>query len=166
MEITKEKELRDKYPIVLKGRLIKDKKNNTYYEYPCSFHIGIGWYPLVEDLIKDINEYLMTLTDIEKRAFCIHDIKEKFGGLRFYADFDRIVLDENNQEIDISSNINLMVPLYPYIRRAENKSYSTCEDCGEKGVLRDGSWIRTLCDNHAIERGMIKCWNIKNYGEI
>lgn len=59
-------------------------------------------------------------------------IKEKFGGLRFYYDGG----DD-------------------YIRGLESMAESwagrTCETCGEKGTRRGGGWIRTLCDTHENE---------------
>lgn len=61
-------------------------------------------------------------------------VKEKFGGLRFYYaggdDYIRGVVD-----------------------MAEEMSYCTCEMCGNHGKLRRGGWYRTLCDQHAMELG-------------
>lgn len=54
-------------------------------------------------------------------------VKEKFGGLRFY-------MTSGNDEI------------YDLIGEAEAKSYKTCEECGEPGEEKPMSWIRTLCD--------------------
>ena len=55
-------------------------------------------------------------------------IKEKFGGLRFYY-------SGGDEEVDG------MVTL------ACNLSERTCERCGKPGTLKtDRSWIRTLCD--------------------
>jgi len=39
---------------------------------------------------------------------------------------------------------------------AEVLSSKTCEVCGEKGVVRKGGWIKTLCDKHHKE------WSSKN----
>ena len=38
------------------------------------------------------------------------------------------------------------------IHTYEKLSYNICEDCGQLGSQRKGSWIRTLCDKHAEER--------------
>ena len=54
-------------------------------------------------------------------------VKEKFGTLRFYLD------TYTEEAIEI-------------IREAEEKSAVTCEGCGEAGKLREGSWLRTLCE--------------------
>jgi hypothetical protein len=59
----------------------------------------------------------------------VAQIKEKFGGLRFYYDGGDDV-------------INGMV------RMAEAWAGHTCEECGAPGTSRDGGWIKTLCDTH------------------
>jgi hypothetical protein len=59
----------------------------------------------------------------------ISQVKEKFGTLRIYADY----------VTDYQSGI---------ITMAECLSAATCEVCGSPGALRDGNWIRTLCDHH------------------
>jgi hypothetical protein len=56
-------------------------------------------------------------------------VKEKYGGLRFY-------MTCGNDEV------------YNLIKRAEELSYETCEQCGDPGREREGNyWINTLCDN-------------------
>jgi hypothetical protein len=59
-------------------------------------------------------------------------VKEKFGGLRFY--------------IDAADDI-----VYAYIRFAESMSYRTCEECGKPGRSYTTGWVRTLCPEHARE---------------
>ena len=54
-------------------------------------------------------------------------VKEKFGGLRFYMTCGT---DE----------------IYDLIEKAEALSYKTCEECGQPGEEKPTSWIRTLCD--------------------
>jgi hypothetical protein len=83
--------------------------------------VGIGWKNLVDPLIAQC----------ESEGVDILQIKEKFGGLRFYVggDATQVTLD--------------------MIYDAEAKSYQICEACGEPGIPRGGSWIKTLCDKHA-----------------
>ena len=57
-------------------------------------------------------------------------VKEKFGGLRFYV----------NGSTDTH---------YNYISFAENMSYRTCEQCGAVGKTYTDGWHKTLCDIHA-----------------
>jgi hypothetical protein len=59
----------------------------------------------------------------------VQQIKEKFGGLRFYYDGG----DER-----ISGLVDM----------AETWANHTCETCGNKGQKRSGGWVRTLCDFH------------------
>jgi hypothetical protein len=62
----------------------------------------------------------------------VEQIKEKFGGLRFYYQGG----DER-----ISGLVDM----------AETWAGHTCETCGNKGERRTGGWIRTLCDVHEAE---------------
>jgi len=57
-------------------------------------------------------------------------IKEKFGTLRVY----------NTGGDEYCEGV---------IAMATSMSAITCEECGMPGHRRDGSWIRTLCDEHA-----------------
>jgi hypothetical protein len=57
-------------------------------------------------------------------------VKEKFGGLRFYV---QAATDKH----------------YQYISFAESMSYHTCEECGAPGKTYTDGWHRTLCDIHA-----------------
>jgi hypothetical protein len=96
---------------------------------------GPGWYNLIYTLTNYIDRRLENLNkDGGNRKVVIAQIKEKFGGLRYYADGD---LDEAmDGAIDF----------------AESLSYTICEECGEPGKLRSGGWMRTLCDKHEVER--------------
>ena len=61
-------------------------------------------------------------------------IKEKFGGLRIYA---TVFKDSQSECISLTEEI----------------ASGTCEDCGARGTLRHGNWLRTLCDTHNMEAG-------------
>ena len=58
----------------------------------------------------------------------ILQIKEKFGGLRFY-------IGCGTQE------------MFDLIEDAEDKSITICEECGRPGTLRNGGWLVTRCDD-------------------
>jgi hypothetical protein len=84
-----------------------------------AFDIQPGWYPLIKELIED----LISLGWNKQ----ILQVKEKFGGLRFY-------INEGTDEI------------HNRIIEAERKSYTICEITGKPGELRkDIGWYRTLC---------------------
>jgi hypothetical protein len=75
-----------------------------------------------------------TVTEFVNSLPVVNQVKEKFGGLRFYA-------DGCNETID------------NYITFAECLSARTCEVCGAPGERRDdGGWLRTLCDQHTSDR--------------
>ena len=96
---------------------------------------GIGWYNLIYTLTNCIDRRLEHLNkDGGNRKVIIAQIKEKFGGLRYYADGD------------IDEQMDGMIDF------AESLSYTICEDCGAPGKLRSGGWMRTLCDKHEEER--------------
>jgi hypothetical protein len=96
---------------------------------------GIGWYNLIYTLTNCIDRRLEHLNkDGGNRKVIIAQIKEKFGGLRYYADGD------------IDEQMDGMIDF------AESLSYTICEECGAPGKLRSGGWIRTLCDKHEEER--------------
>ena len=61
-------------------------------------------------------------------------VKEKFGGLRFYV---WAATEEH----------------YNYITFAESMSYRTCEHCGAPGKRYTDGWHVVLCDEHAKEQG-------------
>jgi hypothetical protein len=62
----------------------------------------------------------------------IAQIKEKFGGLRFYYDGG----DEY---------------IHGLVSMAESWADRSCETCGDRGERRSGGWVRTLCDKHEAE---------------
>jgi len=97
----------------------------TPYEL-FGWEIRKGWEPLVKELIDRLKKE----TDWDGE---ITQIKEKFGGLRFY--------------IGKGSK-----PIWDLIDEYEKKSYEICEDCGKPGKLRTEGryWIRTLCDEHDV----------------
>lgn len=92
------------------------------YDIPppyCGAGCGDGWLPLIERLI-------VKLIDLGWDKDC-HQIKEKFGGLRFYIGAGE---DEVRAAID----------------QAEAESFKVCEDCGAPGKRRSGGWIKTRCN--------------------
>lgn len=64
-------------------------------------------------------------------------IKEKFGGLRYYFQPQTLV----------QTTINKM---YEITRKYETLSLLTCEKCGEPGTMHlvNDQWMKTYCDIH------------------
>lgn len=96
--------------------------------------VGEGWQPIIR---RTHTELLDLLGDYE-----LLQIKEKFGGLRYYISAPPGC---NIQKIDAIRSI---------VDAAEDESFTTCEVCGLPGEAgRDGGyWIKTLCENHRAER--------------
>ena len=113
------------------GNVVHDEKGepiNDYFQATTGMmDIGEGWYQLMHDLLEELIK-----TDWDKD---IHQVKEKFGGLRFY------VGGASDEVHDI-------------ISRYEALSYETCEVCGEHGEVRKDAfgWWKTLCDKHQEEK--------------
>ena len=94
-----------------------------------------GWFELLKDLLiklkelgkKNIKGQCGFDDDLEYPPRVIQ-IKEKYGSLRFYLDWETEEISE-------------------LIREAEGKSRQTCERCGEPGSIeKRGGWYSCLCD--------------------
>lgn len=120
-EIDFEKQMRSKYPLML---------NDGY----GGFCVSTGWYQLIETLCDNIQNYLdwKNKKQLIVPQVKVVQVKEKFGGLRFYYDGG----DEH---------------IHGMVQIAEAMSVHICEVCGKPGKLRSGGWIRTLCDDHHVE---------------
>lgn len=99
-------------------------------EWPMSLvlsQVGDGWAVIIDDLVKDLFQLGW---DGE-----IHQVKEKFGELRFYIG---VGSEEIHHRIEV----------------AEFASRHTCEKCGDPGVTSGwgGSWLLTLCPLHGAEQ--------------
>jgi len=121
MDIELQSKLREKYKWL-------NKSVGDNYPYPMfGIECGNGWYGLLDDLCFDIDRVLTGNPELEKN-FYVAQIKEKFGGLRFYV---------YGADDEIMNRIN----------NAEKKSFTICEDCGKKGKeITIRGWIMTLCD--------------------
>jgi len=110
-------------------------------EYPAmfvgaygGFAVGKGWWPIIEVLCAEIQQHIdwANRNDQVVPQVVVAQIKEKFGGLRFYYDGGD-------------------AQVHGMVRIAEAWANRTCETCGEVGKQRGGGWIRTLCDTHEAE---------------
>lgn len=90
------------------------------------FETGNGWYDLLDKVSKKISDHLKE-NPIE--GFHVQQVKEKFGGLRYYTSS----YDDAIQEL---------------INDAEKEADETCERCGSKENVktRGKGWIVTWCD--------------------
>ena len=85
--------------------------------------VGPGWKDLIETCFNACFEYNVRVSQV----------KEKYGGLRFYVG-------------------GAPREVHDIIDECERLSYTICEVCGKPGKLREGGWLRTLCDEHTETR--------------
>ena len=84
--------------------------------------VGAGWRGLVLQLVEDLFALGWDGS--------LHQIKEKWGGLRFYV-------GDATEE------------MHNRIHEAEKQSYTICERCGTSEAVSVGAvrgWVLTLCD--------------------
>ena len=84
-----------------------------------------GWYKVLDELLGKIQAHT---TDNSETPIDVLQIKEKFGGLRFYY----------------SGGDNYIAEL---VRFAEMECEKTCEICSAPGTMRDDGWAKVRCDS-------------------
>jgi len=94
-----------------------------------------GWFDLLWRLCEDLEPLVAEFEEAGGPKFEVLQVKEKFGGLRFYVNC--------RKEGAIRQRIGI----------ATDESFHTCEVCGQPGTLREGRSIRTLCDEHGSAHG-------------
>jgi hypothetical protein len=104
------------------------KNHPAFYGISC----GDGWHWLLSNLLEKINAYIENKNKWAKpeekiTGFQIAQVKEKFGGLRFYSDGGDRYIDG-------------------LVSFAEEVSYNTCETCGTNQELGQTiGWISVVC---------------------
>lgn len=107
---------------------MENSKNNIF-KHPFELfgvECGEGWKELYQPIFDWINNYNKKHED--EPPIVVTQVKEKFGGLRFYTNKYTDELEE-------------------LISNAEFESYNVCEECGSRknvGVTVDG-WYETVC---------------------
>ena len=119
MNAEKENYLYETYPSLYRQHTLSMEQTCMCWGFEC----GDGWFDIINNLSQKLVEIAPTVKAVQ--------VKEKFGGLRFYigpVDTDKSGL------------------VYNLIDNAENDSFKTCEYCGTKeNVTTEGGWIKTLC---------------------
>lgn len=114
-------------PIIYQGRHLGPKHNLMCFGFEC----GDGWFQIVYDLSVSIETFAAQLKadGVSTELLpCVSQVKEKFGGLRFYVD-------------------NLYQNMADLIDAAEVLSQETCDVCGGPAKrLYTNGWLRTICD--------------------
>jgi len=121
----------NKYPKIFVNRHGNMKTTAMCWGFSC----GDGWYWLIDKLCSQ----LQWNTDHNNQngkypQIVATQVKEKFGGLRFY--------------VEGASDVQ-----HAIISWAESLSYDICESCGTtKDVSQTEGWVFTECPNCRLER--------------
>jgi len=128
-----------------------DKYESLFYFdgklHPANYGIacGDGWYVLLNELLSLIKNHLANKKPIS--LFQISQVKEKFGGLRFYY-------DEGDDYID------------GLVRFAESMSYMICETCGSNhSIGMTSGWLKVRCKSCA-ENESLENWKENDRSSI
>lgn len=123
-----DRQLCEKYPKIFVNR--RGLPTETLMCF--GFEHGDGWYDILDSLCGQIQNHLDWVNKKEEtvKQVVAVQVKEKFGGLRFYYEGGDSTVDG-------------------MVRMAESWAARTCEVCGNRGILRGGGWLRTLCDEHS-----------------
>ena len=121
-----EQRLVERYPTWL-----NTKGDFRYTAMPWGFTHDDGWFDILWRLCEDLEPLVAQFEEETGLHFEVLQVKEKFGGLRFYVNCRR------NEAIR------------QRIGAAAQESFHTCEICGQPGTLRENRSIKTLCDEHA-----------------
>lgn len=76
-----------------------------------------------------VEQYRLKMIEEVEKVPVAYQVKEKFGGLRFYVD-------------------GATPEQYAYINFAESMSTKTCEVCGDKGKIVGKYWYAARCKKH------------------
>ena len=113
---------------------MEDKYPKMFAQPYGGFAVGEGWWPILQALCANIQHYLNWKNregEVVPQVV-VAQIKEKFGGLRFYYDGG----DDRVQGM---------------VSMAESWADKSCEECGAPGTSGGQGWIRTLCPTHRAE---------------
>lgn len=141
------------------------------------FSVGDGWFMILWDMAYHLRELQSKIPFIEINVL---QVKEKFGGLRFYYQCeykDESWGSKKFRQIDewVRTQMckngfhkvywaltkfrkkhiykTVFEKVGSIIGKGEAESYKVCEICGEPGKrCSPTGWISTLCEKHEIER--------------
>lgn len=104
---------------------IKDILSRFQTSFPAIIDCDDGWSKLIVDCHRELRSV--------DHDYTIAQIKEKFGGLRYYF---------------ASSDPSLYKQMGQIVAKYEKESFRICEVCGKSGTTENiGGLIKTLCRN-------------------
>lgn len=156
-----EKNLVESYPVIFQDYGGDARKTCMAWGIAC----GDGWYLLINDMCQKIMD---TIGEHDIQVIATQ-VKEKFGGLRFYyvVIFKPSIFNKVSRKIrHLFFKMKLgrqywklvdfrkkhfykttIEKISNIVEETEMKSYEICERCGNPGKRIDGSWVVTLCSS-------------------
>ena len=117
----------EKYPKIFRQKDLDMKQTLMCWGMEC----GDGWYNIIDVLCCQVQNHLKHNLKKDQDPAAVNveavQVKEKYGGLRFYY---------NGGDEFIEGLVWM----------AEAISEQTCEECAAAGTQNSVGWIRTLCD--------------------
>lgn len=112
------------------SKIFKNRHESMVNTCMCwGFECDDGWYWLIDNLCENIQLYIDNNEHLNIDQVVATQVKEKFGGLRFYY-------TGGDKKID------------GMVNQVENMSYNICEKCGSfDDVTQTKGWIKSLCKN-------------------
>ncbi len=110
----------------LQDKLIKEFPNLFINERFDGFWVDDSWYNLIYNLSKDINNIISLMPPDKQLNYYAVQIKDKFGGLRYYVSAS-------------TPEINELISI------AENESYTICYGCTGK-IDKKKDWNTNHCE--------------------
>ena len=130
----------DKYMCKTYPNLFKERNLPMNQTCMCwGFDIGKGWYLVLDRLCQKLSA-MEKITDI---GTIFRQIKEKYGGARFYHGADSSKTKLNKEEIEICDEI-----LDDLVSHAEHDADYICAECGgsRDKMISIGRWVYDVCD--------------------
>lgn len=134
-----DQKLCEKYPKIFANRYGDMRTTAMCWGFEC----GDGWYQIIDSLCLNIQSHIDWQNENFAKGYPHYEkpvpqvvatqVKEKFGGLRFYYEGGDDVIDG-------------------MVRMAESWAINCCEECGAPGTQNSRGWIKTLCETHRNER--------------
>lgn len=111
------------------SKMPEEIREHIWTNDPCWSYVPEGWRQLIIDLH---NELVQVAPE-----YRVSQVKEKFGGLRFYTN---IAHEEG-------------CPSQAILRKYEEQSIETCDVCGSSGKIGtiNGSYVAARCPDHGSE---------------
>jgi hypothetical protein len=116
---------------------IRARFPRVFQERDLGTFVEPGWWPTIISTCEQLTALLDQHPEVVVHTA---QLKEKFGGLRWYVDIKGPAPDE------------VYCQIRELLKQANVSTSKICEVCGEPGELRHGGWSKTLCNEHDRKR--------------